>query len=317
MSIQEIFFVVTDNSGKRLIFRSRVTDPQIKHRQSQWTYKTVPALVKSSSLAKTPVFQQNQKDATPTSLMKCPILGFRTELLSKLFCPETSLCNRPLEVVIDKWRFISFPILIPESVRTSQNLSTFSAVFIYPKAESQKSAHIYQDFVRKFSKALETEEFRCHFVSEQVEKMIACREEFRKELEVGLYQRKEEFRKEEVTKKLMDKMVENSLLAKHLRTLHDDINAKRKCKLYINNWCPLRFTLSDPTAYPKVPIRPYQTLLLTTSLSQVLRTLPRDCSPLLREFLKKVDPCKSFQSLGLESNLPMSQQFRLAAHLIY
>jgi hypothetical protein len=64
-------------------------------------------------------------------------------------------------------------------------------------------------------------------------------------------------------------------------------------------------------------IRPYHTLLLTTSMNTLLASLPADCSPLLRQLLRFVNPCKSLSALSLLTSIPMAQLNGLVAHLLY
>ncbi len=73
-------------------------------------------------------------------------------------------------------------------------------------------------------------------------------------------------------------------------------------------------------------LRPYQTLLLLPppldhSLSQKKSlwdsVLPEEASPLLKKFVEAVKPSKSFSMIQLETEIPLSQLYLLAAHLAF
>jgi hypothetical protein len=66
------------------------------------------------------------------------------------------------------------------------------------------------------------------------------------------------------------------------------------------------------TSYPAFPIRPYQSLLVINPSA-----LPADASPDLLKFASVCKPSKSFQDLQMELNVPLSQIFRMSAHLLY
>ena len=102
-------------------------------------------------------------------------------------------------------------------------------------------------------------------------------------------------------------------------------------QLLINGWLQLHCTLS-PSASPSpllslpsasaaaaasLSIRPYQTLLLTTSQSSLLTSLPADSSPLLARLVLHINPIHSFLSLSQRLSLPLSSLLLLAHHLVH
>lgn len=76
----------------------------------------------------------------------------------------------------------------------------------------------------------------------------------------------------------------------------------------------------DPSDHPEGPIKPYQTLLLmpfdphTTQWADIL---PPDSTDALRNLIQIAKPTKSFRELQVETDIPLSQLYRLSAHLVY
>lgn len=93
--------------------------------------------------------------------------------------------------------------------------------------------------------------------------------------------------------------------------------------LLINNWFPLNLALSalplpvDVAPASSMRLRPYQTLLLTVPASELLQSLPGDCSPLLRRLISQTDPRMNFTALAATLRLPLTQLYRLVTHLFY
>ena len=103
--------------------------------------------------------------------------------------------------------------------------------------------------------------------------------------------------------------------------------------LLVNDWLHLHCTLapsattrpqlSSPasslvtaTASAPLSIRPYQTLLLTTSQKSLLASLPPDSSPVLARVIVHINPIHSFLSLASSLSLPLSSLLLLAHHLV-
>ena len=75
--------------------------------------------------------------------------------------------------------------------------------------------------------------------------------------------------------------------------------------------------LAAPPVAQMAPIRPYHTLLLLRSATDVLKALPTDASPQLGALVRAATPLRSFHELQGETGIPSAQLLRLAAHLVH
>lgn len=69
--------------------------------------------------------------------------------------------------------------------------------------------------------------------------------------------------------------------------------------------------------HPQWPIRPYQTILLLPPEGGWNSILPQDSSPTLKKFIHFAKPTKSFRELAVETDISISQIFRMAGHLVF
>ena len=74
--------------------------------------------------------------------------------------------------------------------------------------------------------------------------------------------------------------------------------------------------VATTAASAPLSIRPYQTLLLTTSKQSLLDSLPPDSSPVLARVIAHINPTYSFLSLASSLSLPLSSLLLLAHHLV-
>ena len=116
---------------------------------------------------------------------------------------------------------------------------------------------------------------------------------------------------------LVDVCLSRSLLACDIKDIYHKLKQQRMAQIIVNSFIPLSLSLRDPTVHPSTPIRPYQTLLLLKEESIILRSLPHDASPQLSTLISVANPLKSFEELYIESGIPLTQLYRLAAHLVY
>ena len=79
---------------------------------------------------------------------------------------------------------------------------------------------------------------------------------------------------------------------------------------------PAAASLVTAASSAPLSIRPYQTLLLTTSQQSLLTSLPPDSSPVLARVIVHINPIHSFLSLASSLSLPLSSLLLLAHHLV-
>jgi len=121
---------------------------------------------------------------------------------------------------------------------------------------------------------------------------------------------------------LTDDILNASQLAHEIREIYHGLASEDiQVQISINRWIDIHLTLNNPIQVVNFPIRPYHSLLLSSSRANVLKSLPQDCSPTLRAFIDtintKTQPIKSFEDVFLETNIPFTQLYRMAAHLVY
>ena len=229
-------------------------------------------------------------------------------------------------------------------------LTTREAAFASSSASSSSQTSLlldlYSTVLIQLSRALEHEQKRCGFLSYHSSHMTQLRDRFIASLQTAPTP------PANPNAELCSLLVHHSLLASHLHDLYRQLlrlerlfyaeerggGGRRRRKrdrgnepthvhVLINRWLHLHCTLS-PSAVPSpllssssshlspLTIRPYQTLLLTTSRESLLSSLPPDSSPLLAEFILQLKPTQSFLALSSSLSLPLSSLLLLAHHLV-
>lgn len=116
--------------------------------------------------------------------------------------------------------------------------------------------------------------------------------------------------------------------------MYDGLSSSGLAFVKIASWITLSVSLCSTSHYPKFPIRPYQTLLITNP-----QLVPHDAADDLVRFVAVCKPSKSFQvplrgrnclryimilliftrlqDMQMELNVHLSQLYRMAAHLLY
>lgn len=101
------------------------------------------------------------------------VYGMPPKVFARMFCPKAALCGQVLEVVIDELRFISHPVLLPLD---SRHETTFFNIIFVLKADERR-CEMYKDIATKLAKAVEHEQARCGFLTQEVQKMLSIRDE--------------------------------------------------------------------------------------------------------------------------------------------
>ena len=204
---------------------------------------------------------------------------------------------------------------------------------------------LYSTVVIQLSRALEHEQKRCAFLSYHSSLMTQLRDKLVHSLHhsPNLYPAPHSA--------LSSLLIRHSLLAEHLFDLYRQLvrlerhfyveergkegRSRRREReedvthvhILINRWLHLHCTLSPSAVLSPLlssssshlsqqPIRPYQTLLLSSPRASLLASLPPDSSPLLAHFIVQLNPTQSFLSLSSALSLPLSSLLLLAHHLV-
>ncbi|EGC37140.1 hypothetical protein DICPUDRAFT_30795 [Dictyostelium purpureum] len=162
----------------------------------------------------------------------------------------------------------------------------------------------------QLSAALKHEQERCNYITKQVHDMLVLREKWLTEQTLENLENKPNHHI------LTERIVEKSRLACEIRDIYHGLNEKEIVNLRINGWINLHLNLNNPDIYPLYPIRPYHALLAFSNDDSI--KLPTyDTTPSLQKLLEVAKPTKNFRDLQLETDIPLTQIYRLASHLVH
>ena len=220
-------------------------------------------------------------------------------LFAKLFRPRSMLCNQTFELIIDRLRFVSHPVLVQAS---GSETTMFNVVFALNEDVPMTALRAIG---AQLSNGLLHEELRMGFVSQQVKTLLQIEEE---ELTGNPAAHRQTF---------IDVALERSALANNLKDIYHGIKEGGTVHVLINEWIKISLTTETHAPISPSDLRPYQTLLLMRDEERILDSLPCDSSPELVTCIRMANPLKSFQELHLDMGVSLEQLYRLAAHLAY
>ena len=221
-------------------------------------------------------------------------------LFAKLFRPRSMLCNQTFELIIDRLRFVSHPVLVQK--QSESETTMFNVVFALHEDVPTMALHAIG---AQLSNGLLHEELRMGFVSQQVKTLLLIEEEEPSGNSAAHFQT------------FIDVALERSALANNLKDIYHGIREVGSVHVVINEWIKMSLTTEPRATVLPSDLRPYQTLLLMRDEERILETLPCDSSPELVLCIRMANPLKSFQELHLEMGVSLEQLYRLAAHLAY
>jgi hypothetical protein len=225
------------------------------------------------------------------------VYGILEKDFARMFLSEGEAHDAVFEVAFENLRFIGFPVTVPP--HPNGTLTAFNIFVVLPSRVAP--TRMYRVIVEELVKAVEHEEKRCGYLTQQVLDMGQIREEF---LAQGV----------DPTEQIQRRCE----LAGLFRKLALGLNQEGEVELLLNEWIKLSFSLEDPTLHPQQPLRPYHTLLLLDNKRQeLLQSLPADCSPTLRQLVNRTNPYESFSDTAVHLGVPLSQLYRMATHLVY
>jgi len=188
--------------------------------------------------------------SSPLSISNSQQFGMSSRIFAQLLFPTRSLLaslrSKCLLVRIGKRVFVSFPIYF---VKTQSMFSGFSLIAVVSQKHKLK---MLEDNIRKFSLALESEERRLNYVSEQIT------------LIRDLVETKFGFSLD------YDEICNKSSLASHIREFQEKITTS--FDLTLNNYVHVSFSLQNPKGHPMHPIRPYHSMVYYFCFSDHSRT---------------------------------------------
>jgi len=100
------------------------------------------------------------------------ILGYLENDFVKLFVPHPQMRNKEFEMALDKHKFVGYPIGLPTS--SAHETTFFHVVLVLPVDEPD--LRVYKDIAMKFSKAVEHEQKREAYLSQNVQAMLKVKD---------------------------------------------------------------------------------------------------------------------------------------------
>ncbi|KAI8879050.1 UPF0171-domain-containing protein, partial [Backusella circina FSU 941] len=215
---------------------------------------------------------------------------------------------------------------------TSIHMTLFHVVFVLCSPDLELNAQIdtlYKNVILRYTSALRYEQLRCGYVQEEVEKVLALKEEA--------------FNKGTSYDHMMKDILNESSMARDIRQIYTAISANKAAHIIINDFIDLSLQIplnnkanntKNLTSYDNASLMdiygasgyeydhfpvlcPYHTLLLLEDPEEVLKNMPLDASPTLVQLVQILTPTQSLQELHLLLDCSLAQIYRLAAHLIY
>ena len=119
----------------------------------------------------------------------------------------------------------------------------------------------------------------------------------------------------------MQLILEKSSLARLLMDIYNAFDSPGPMHVLVNSSVYLSLDIPNVhlekqgESFPT--LRPYQTLLLLYEREEIMNQCPNGSSPLLLDLIQKVDPLLNFEEMQTLLNIPLSQIYKLAAHLVF
>lgn len=325
-----IILATSGSKGNRILFRyppETVKKNAVASKSNAFTNPYAVTIAEDFS-AKVEESEPNKENET--LLGSHDIVGFNIQTLGTLLAAETILCGQRFDVKIKDVRFVGYPLHLhnPNS-KMVQTIQSFNVVIVlraqmmhtlvWRKASVDTTVvNYYQDLAKQITVAIRHEECRCNYLTLQTKAMQQVHDEMTP-LPEGF-------------ECPYEMILERSQLARELKCIYDSLCRNGIVHLYINHWVMVNFCLPHrvhlnsfnnkaptPEAIHKClhSLRPYHGVLLLVDSDTLLKSLPIDNSPALSRLIHYINPTKNLKTLSLDTDLSLSQVFRLVSHLVY
>lgn len=235
--------------------------------------------------------------------------GVSTKILAHLLSAK-GMCDMPFEIKIDNIRFAGFPKTVTNP--TGKSPQIFHVVFVFV---ANAPAHLVQSFQvlsRKIALAIDEEQTRCGYLSQQMTVMLNAHDKTDTLSDVDQYVPYRE-------------ILQNSSLAKDLQDIFNDVCDYGMVHVFVNNCVEIGFCIETrsllhagltPKSRAEIEaiirhIRPYHGILLLED------AIPSpDSNPSVRLLLKHCEPDRSILGMSNSSGLPLVQVLLVVRHLL-
>ncbi|XP_074639104.1 GATOR1 complex protein NPRL3-like [Acropora palmata] len=317
-----IILVTAGSRGQNLLFRYPFSAPYHTERREKETPKNRFALAKA---------EENTDTRNFSGIKDGHLVGFSDSTLANILSPLPDACGTKFELKVDEVLFVGHPKLAykkqDQELKRNESSSRkdvvmmklFNVVFVLQATVEPSVVDCYHDLSKRIAIALKHEEIRCGYLSSERETMLSIQDEIAA-------------MPEDYAESPFQNMPARSKLARDLKDVFKSLCITGSVQLKINGWVNVSFCLPHkvhnlnmgkilikPEAIHSAlaAIRPYHTLLFLVDEAYLLASLPGDCSPAVTRLVRMASPLKSFQTLSQDTDIPLSQVFAIAAHLVY
>ncbi|XP_044184598.1 LOW QUALITY PROTEIN: GATOR complex protein NPRL3-like [Acropora millepora] len=317
-----IILVTAGSRGQNLLFRYPFSAPHHTERREKETPKNRFALAKA---------EENTDTRNFSGIKDGHLVGFSDSTLANILSPLPDACGTKFELKVDEVLFVGHPKLAykkqDQELKRNESSSRkdvvmmklFNVVFVLQATVEPSVVDCYHDLSKRIAIALKHEEIRCGYLSSERETMLSIQDEIAA-------------MPEDCAESPFQNMPARSKLARDLKDVFESLCITGSVRLKINGWVNVSFCLPHkvhnlnmgkilikPEAIHSAlaAIRPYHTLLFLVDEAYLLASLPGDCSPAVTRLVRMASPLKSFQTLSQDTDIPLSQVFAIAAHLVY
>lgn len=317
-----IILVTAGSRGQNLLFRYPFSAPYHTERREKETPKNRFALAKA---------EENTDTRNFSGIKDGHLVGFSDSTLANILSPLPDACGTKFELKVDEVLFVGHPKLAykkqDQELKRNESsarkdvvmMKLFNVVFVLQATVEPSVVDCYHDLSKRIAIALKHEEIRCGYLSSERETMLSIQDEIAA-------------MPEDCAESPFQNMPARSKLARDLKDVFESLCITGSVRLKINGWVNVSFCLPHkvhnlnmgkilikPEAIHSAlaAIRPYHTLLFLVDEAYLLASLPGDCSPAVTRLVRMASPLKSFQTLSQDTDIPLSQVFAIAAHLVY
>ncbi|KAI9106241.1 nitrogen permease regulator of amino acid transport activity 3-domain-containing protein [Phlyctochytrium arcticum] len=224
----------------------------------------------------------------------------------------------------------------PPTPPSSHQLSMFNVVFaLQPDAaggrQQSQVDRMYEHVLRKITAALKYEQLKRGYIRREAELILAIKDESLVKARGDRMSPQD----------LNNHILASSSLARTLADVYTTVHYNLVGHIVVNSSVDLTLQIPDSLTRPLMLepepplvqnekewmngeeegtwsiLRPYHALLLLNDPEEILKVLPLDPSPLLVELIQIVTPTQCFEELQTTLDCPLSQLYKLAAHLVH
>lgn len=317
-----IVLVTAGSRGQSLLFRYPFTAPCRTEQKEREIPKNRFALAKK---------EENTDTRNFSGIKDGHLVGFSDSTLANILSPQSDACGTKFELKVEEVLFVGHPMLAYKrqdrefkrndgsSRKDDVMMKLFNVVFVLQASVEPSVVNCYHDLSKRIAIALKHEEIRCRYLSSEREAMLSVHDEM-------------STLPEDCAETPFQHILPRSKLARDLKDVFKSLCATGSVRLKINGWVNVSFCLPHKVhnlnmgtihIKPEVihtslaAIRPYHTLLFLVDEGYLVASLPGDCSPAVTRLVRMASPLKSFQTLSQDTDIPLSQVFAIAAHLVY